>query len=317
MFCRFWWLKKLLFLVGLSDWNLHLYELFHNPQLHCVIVDFSAELFPAFQGNSRNFLLIREINKIMTQLRIRFHVLAFMHVWHSRFSLASLHRFLIIKPFSRGGGAGGWGGGGFPNKNHTKPSREHRCWAWEFQSSVRSCFFTAGASIDAWLHHLEQLPTSRCSTASWGSLSSKHWQNTFVWLLNKSHSLEWSLTDDELETAWCITAHPKSSTENNHGHGERWREVLEIRIKYCSENIPYDPKRYEAHCFCINTVGLQNRKHRGLTHLDEWSGVCPFRNTWDSSPSRCHATGTGRLSSRIPLIVILMSFQEKEGGQKK
>lgn len=80
MFCRLWWLKKLLFLVGLSDRNLHLYKLFHNPQLRCVFVDFSAELFPAFQGNSWNFLPIREINKIMTQLCIRFHVLAFMHV---------------------------------------------------------------------------------------------------------------------------------------------------------------------------------------------------------------------------------------------
>lgn len=116
MFCRFWCIYKILLFLGLSDWNLHLYNLLHNPELHCVIVDFSAELFPAFQGNSWNFLPIREINKIMTQLCIRFHVLAFTHVWYSRFSLASLHRFLIIKPFSRAD---------FPNKNHPKPSSEH------------------------------------------------------------------------------------------------------------------------------------------------------------------------------------------------
>lgn len=148
MFCRFWCIYKILLFLGLSDWNLHLYNLLHNPELHCVIVDFSAELFPAFQGNSWNFLLICEINKIMTQLCIRFHVLAFTHVWYSRFSLASLHRFLIIKPFSRAD---------FPNKNHPKPSSEH---CRESQSSVRSCFYTAGALIDAWLHHLEKLPTS-------------------------------------------------------------------------------------------------------------------------------------------------------------
>lgn len=47
------------------------------------------------------------------------------------------------------------------------------------------------------------------------------------------------------------------------------------------------------------------------THLDEWSGVCPFRNTWDNAPSRCYATGGARLSNCIPLIVILMRALEK------
>lgn len=39
-------------------------------------------------------------------------------------------------------------------------------------------------------------------------------------------------------------------------------------VRPLPESVPYD---------------LRNRKHGGLTHLDEWSGVCPFRNTWDGA----------------------------------
>lgn len=58
---------------------------------------------------------------------------------------------------------------------------------------------------------------------------------------------------------------------------------------------------------------LPLHKHgRPQTHQDEWSGVCPFRNTWDNSPSRCSATGGERLSNCIPLIVILMRALERK-----
>lgn len=40
--------------------------------------------------------------------------------------------------------------------------------------------------------------------------------------------------------------------------------------------------------------------------------MCPFRNTWDNSPSRHSATGGERLSNCIPSIVILMRVLEKK-----
>lgn len=48
----------------------------------------------------------------------------------------------------------------------------------------------------------------------------------------------------------------------------------------------------------------------GTSHLDERIGVCPFIHTWDSSPHSASAARDSLRSTLIPLIVILISFQE-------
>lgn len=61
MLCRFCCFYRVIFFVGLSHWNLHLYNLLHNHE-RSVIVNFSAELFPTLHGNSR-FSLPGSLNK--------------------------------------------------------------------------------------------------------------------------------------------------------------------------------------------------------------------------------------------------------------
>lgn len=151
MFCRFWCIYKILFFLGLSDWKLHLYNLLHNPELHCVIVDFSAELFPAFQGQQLKFspdLWNKQNNDTTVHSFPRLGI-------HARVIFALLARFVAPIPHHQTIFKGGL--------SKQKPPKTF-IWALppacESQSSVRSCFFTAGAFIDAWLHHLEKLPTS-------------------------------------------------------------------------------------------------------------------------------------------------------------
>lgn len=111
--------------------------------------------------------------------------------------------------------------------------------------------------------------------------------------------------------------HPRKTTTAYGGH---WRKVLQIRIKYYSENIPYDPRGCEAHCFCTNTVGLQNRKHRGLTHLGEWRRRVPFQKHVGSLSLSllCHWDGTALKphSSYCYSNELPGKKKKKEGGQK-
>lgn len=100
--------------------------------------------------------------------------------------------------------------------------------ACESQSSVRSCFFTL-------------IRFDWCLVASLGKASNitfctpQHPGDHYPANTGRTHLfgfsikpifLKWSLIDDELETAWCITAEAKSSTEDNPGQGEYWRKVL-------------------------------------------------------------------------------------------
>lgn len=98
----------------------------------------------------------------MTQLCIRFHVLAFTHVWYLCFSLASLHRFLIIskrKPTQNlrlSIAAGPW-----IQMKHQVMCLHRRRFDWCLVASLGKA-----SNIT--------FCTSRCATASWGSLPGKH-----------------------------------------------------------------------------------------------------------------------------------------------
>lgn len=264
--------------------------------------------FSAFQGNSWNCLWIRELNKIMTHTMNWFPRLGI----HTRVILARLARSLRCANYSS---LNYFHGGTFQTKT---TQNLHLSTAASLRGPIkRQVMFLHRRRFDlclvASLGKAFNIPSFPYITLRHSILGIITWQKSFVWLFHETHSFTWRLIDDELESDRCITADAKSATTANQGQGEYWRKacsILKPREAY-SQNVPSDLSG-----FCINTVGLQNRKHGGLTHLDEWSGVCPFRNTRDSSASRCSATGTGRLSNRIPLIVILMSFQEKEGGQK-
>lgn len=155
----------------------------------------------------------------MTQLCVRFHVLAFMHVWYSLFSLASLHRFLIIKPFSQGD---------FPNKNHPKPSSEHRRrpanpnQASDHASSPQALWLMPGCiTWKSFQHHFLHIPLRHSILGI--IIRQTLAEHLCLTLKNKTHSLKWSLTDDEFETD---LADAKSSTEDNHDQGKYWRKVL-------------------------------------------------------------------------------------------
>lgn len=74
---------------------------------------------------------------------------------------------------------------------------------------------------------------------------------------------------------------------------------------------------HAANSSASQNTGLQTRRalgsqctSPGTSHLDERIGVCPFIHTWDSSPHTASAARDSLRSTLIPLIVILISFQE-------